>query len=669
MRTRLRLSPTLAAAVLCSVLFSAGAADAKPAPPAANEKIVGGTLATRAWPAQGYLRLVASSGAYVCGGTLVSGRWFLTAGHCATNDNGAVLAPSAFTISLGKADLSDFASTDRYTVGTVIRHASYDESPDPTFDVALLRVSSATPPPQEPLGIVSASETALWAPGVTATVIGWGTTCSGCATSTLLREATVPMVSDATCGSLLSYGLAFSAATMVCAGTADRDTCQGDSGGPLMVPRQGDFAVAGITSWGYGCADAQYPGVYTRIGAAALNQWIRDRIPTAAIAISPASPQPGETVQLTATDAKPASQSATATYSWDLDGDCAFDDATGATASIPSGAAGLVLRARRGGVSGRRSRAGPRARDRRQPAGAAGTGSLRAAVAAPSASAATASATARRASAAGAARRAAAAAGDRRAATGRRPAAPARAAAAGPDRRLAAQRPDRQPARPPREGPRRLHGGVQHRGQAAPERCRRAHGRPERGPRRRHRDRRRAVRDGQDRERDDDALTTDRDPAAQGARRHADGGRRRDRRQGPPGVRAHAGDQALSAGPPRAPRAALRAAPQRPRKARCGAKKVDRAPSIETRPPGAFVCDGSGSGAPAAHVGDRLRLLPSGPDLIHRPTPRGTRAISTTAGGLTPKAAPLERGFGLAIADYERQGTADSPPSTVRRRV
>src|SRR4051812_26030276 len=97
--------------------------------------------------------------------------------------------------------------------------------------------------------------------------------------------------------------------------------------------------------------------------------------------------------------------------------------------------------------------------------------------------------------------------------------------------------------------------------------------------------------------------------------------------------------------------------------------RVDRAPSIETLPPDAGVCDGSGSGAPAAHVGDRLRLLPSGPDLVHRPTPRGTRAINTTAGGLTPKAAPLERGFGLAIADYERQGTADSPPSTVRLRV
>jgi len=59
---------------------------------------------------------------------------------------------------------------------------------------------------------------------------------------------------------------------------------------------------------------------------------------------------------------------------------------------------------------------------------------------------------------------------------------------------------------------------------------------------------------------------------------------------------------------------------------------MDRAPSIETQPPGADTSDGSGSGAPVARIGDRLRLLPSGPDLIHGPTPHGTRAISTAAG-------------------------------------
>src|SRR4029077_10950319 len=71
-------------------------------------------------------------------------------------------------------------------------------------------------------------------------------------------------------------------------------------------------------------------------------------------------------------------------------------------------------------------------------------------------------------------------------------------------------------------------------------------------------------------------------------------------------------------------------------------------------------------GAPAAPTGIRLRLLPSGPDLVHEPASRGTRAISTAFGELTPQTEPLKRGFGLARADCERQGTATSPPSTVR---
>src|SRR4051794_19685843 len=94
-------------------------------------------------------------------------------------------------------------------------------------------------------------------------------------------------------------------------------------------------------------------------------------------------------------------------------------------------------------------------------------------------------------------------------------------------------------------------------------------------------------------------------------------------------------------------------------------EEADRAPSIEVGLRALTPRAAPAPGAPAAPVGIRLRLLPSGPDLIHEPTSRGTRAISAAArrAGLTDR--PLERGFGLARADCERQGTATSPPSTV----
>ena len=60
--------------------------------------------------------------------------------------------------------------------------------------------------------------------------------------------------------------------SMMCAGIEGKDSCQGDSGGPLTC----DGLLCGIVSWGYGCALADFPGVYTQTSY--FVDWITNNI-------------------------------------------------------------------------------------------------------------------------------------------------------------------------------------------------------------------------------------------------------------------------------------------------------------------------------------------------------------------------------------------------------
>ena len=108
------------------------------------------------------------------------------------------------------------------------------------------------------------------------TAAGWGTMRSGGKTAKILRYVELPYVTLEECrgGAMRPFTIYES---MVCAGYVKhggKDACQGDSGGPLVysTAARDSWVLAGLVSWGVGCARPRYAGVYTNVGFYA--KWI-----------------------------------------------------------------------------------------------------------------------------------------------------------------------------------------------------------------------------------------------------------------------------------------------------------------------------------------------------------------------------------------------------------
>ncbi|CAG5126415.1 unnamed protein product, partial [Candidula unifasciata] len=141
------------------------------------------------------------------------------------------------------------------------------------YDIALFSLS-AQPPTNNYISAVCIPNEG-WSEGEQAIVAGWGTSTSVTAPYKL-HQVNKLIAPRATCQQI--YGGSSVTDRMICAGLPANavDSCQGDGGGPLYTYRENRWTLAGVVSWGYGCAEAGRSGVYTDVFA--LKAWINENI-------------------------------------------------------------------------------------------------------------------------------------------------------------------------------------------------------------------------------------------------------------------------------------------------------------------------------------------------------------------------------------------------------
>jgi len=236
------------------------------------QEIVGGTATTiAANPWQ--VSLQSSTGSHFCGGSILNENWILTAQHC-VNNNGTISKPAR--VEAGTTTIS--GSGQVRSVAEVIVYPGYVDA-SKGKDVALLRLSTPldlSGANAKAIGMVTSADASAGVTntGIVSRVTGWGTLSSGGSSPDTLQTVDVNIVSNSSAQT--SYPNETITADQLAAAAPGKDSCQGDSGGPLTVLKGSTRVLAGVVSWGYGCADSRYPGMYARVSS--FESWIASKI-------------------------------------------------------------------------------------------------------------------------------------------------------------------------------------------------------------------------------------------------------------------------------------------------------------------------------------------------------------------------------------------------------
>ncbi|XP_045713211.1 putative serine protease 42 [Phyllostomus hastatus] len=233
-------------------------------------KIVGGEEVEEGeWPWQVSLRI---SGRHVCGGTLITEQWVLTAGHC-------IFRRRDYSVKMGDRSVFQEITSVVVPVKSITVHPRFTTVGTIHHDLALLQLNYPVNFTFTIFPICIPDVTFKVAAGTRCWVTGWGRKqeIGGELASFTLQKVDQYIIYYDKCNKMVKKAMWKTRDVvlpgMIC-GYKDvgKDSCQGDSGGPLVCEYNDTWVQMGIVSWGFGCGRQDVPGVYTDVAFYA--KWI-----------------------------------------------------------------------------------------------------------------------------------------------------------------------------------------------------------------------------------------------------------------------------------------------------------------------------------------------------------------------------------------------------------